>query len=120
MPYRPRRYVAPSQRLRRPRRLRTTGQTFKVAGVLASKGGGGFGSTDDGVIVPLSTAQRRLFGGRAISGGATLVSSIAVQARDANSVTAALSEIEQTLRDRHSLPGDGSADEFSVINQQDM
>jgi len=100
--------------------LRINGQSFKVVGVLAAKGGSGFGSTDDGVIVPLSTAQRRLFGGRAISGGAALVSSISVQAKDANSVTNALNEITQTLRDRHQLPSSGDADDFSVINQQDI
>ncbi|MBK9714057.1 MAG: ABC transporter permease [Kouleothrix sp.] len=100
--------------------LRISGQSFKVAGVLASKGGSGFGSSDDGVIVPLSTAQRRLFGGRALQGGAALVSSIAVQAKDADSVTAALSEIQQTLRDRHELPASGDNDDFSVINQQDI
>jgi putative ABC transport system permease protein len=100
--------------------FRINGQSFKVVGVLASKGGSGFGSTDDGLIVPLSTAQRRLFGGRAVQGGATLVSSIAIQAKDANSVPAALSEIEQTLRDRHNLPANGDADDFSVLNQQDI
>jgi len=91
-----------------------------VVGVLAAKGGSGFGSSDDGVIVPLSTAQRKLFGGRAIKSGAALLSSIAVQAKDSDSVTAALSEITQTLRDQHSLAADGSADDFSVINQQDI
>jgi putative ABC transport system permease protein len=100
--------------------IRINGQKFTVVGVLASKGGSGFGSTDDGVIVPLSTAQRKLFGGRAIKGGAALLSSIAVQAKDSDSVTSALSEITQTLRDRHSLAADGSADDFSVINQQDI
>ncbi len=100
--------------------IRINRQSFKVIGVLAAQGGGGFGSIDDGVIVPLSTAQRRLFGGRAIQGGAALVSAIVVQARDQNSVQAALGEIEQTLRDRHNLPANGSADDFSVINQQDL
>jgi putative ABC transport system permease protein len=100
--------------------LRINGQRFKVVGVLASKGGSGFGSMDDGVIVPLSTAQRRLFGGRAIQGGAALVSGIAVQARDESSVTAALEQITQTLRERHNLPDSGEADDFSVINQQDI
>jgi putative ABC transport system permease protein len=100
--------------------LRINGQSFKVVGVLASKGGSGFGSTDDGVIVPLTTAQRRLFGGRAVSGGSTLVSSIAVQARDAESVTSTLDQINQTLRDRHNLPAGGDGDDFSVINQQDI
>jgi putative ABC transport system permease protein len=100
--------------------FRINGQSFKVIGVLAAKGGSGFGSTDDGIIVPLTTAQRKLFGGRAVSGGSTLVSSIAVQAKDAESVTSALSEISLTLRDRHSLPSSGNADDFSVINQQDQ
>lgn len=100
--------------------IRINGLRFKVVGVLASKGGSGFGSTDDGVIVPLTTAQRRLFGGRAISGGATLVSSIAIQANDENSVTTALEQINTVLRERHSLPASGSSDDFSVINQQDQ
>ncbi|HEU5098290.1 MAG TPA: ABC transporter permease [Roseiflexaceae bacterium] len=100
--------------------LRINGQKFTVVGVLAAKGGSGFGSTDDGVFVPLSSAQRTLFGGRAIQGGSALVSSIVVQAKDENSVTAALSEIEQTLRDQHELATDGSEDDFSVINQQDQ
>jgi putative ABC transport system permease protein len=100
--------------------LRINGQSFKVAGVLAAKGGTGFGSTDDAVMVPLSTAQRKLFGGRAIRGGAALLSSIAVQAKDSDSVTAALDEVTQTLRTQHSLPSSGTEDDFSVINQQDI
>jgi putative ABC transport system permease protein len=100
--------------------LRINGQSFKVVGVLTSKGGSGFGSMDDGLIVPLSTAQRRLFGGRAIQGGAALVSTIVVQAKDATSVTAALGEIQQTLRAGHDLPASGDSDDFSVINQQDI
>jgi putative ABC transport system permease protein len=100
--------------------LRINRQAFKVVGVLASQGGGGFGSQDDGLIVPLSTAQRRLFGGRAIQGGKALVSTIVVQASDQNSVNSALSEITQVLRERHNLPSSGASDDFSVINQQDI
>ncbi len=70
---------------------------------------------------PLSTAQRKLFGGRAIGGsGSTLVSTVVIQAKDQNSVTAALNEVNATLRDQYHLPADGSADDFSVINQQDI
>jgi putative ABC transport system permease protein len=100
--------------------IRINGQSFKVAGVLAAKGGSGFGSSDDGVIVPLSTAQRKLFGGRAIRGGAALLSSIAVQAKDSDSVTTALDEVTQVLRTQHALPPSGAEDDFSVINQQDI
>ncbi|HET9221236.1 MAG TPA: FtsX-like permease family protein, partial [Roseiflexaceae bacterium] len=100
--------------------IRINGLRFRVAGILAAKGGGGFGSMDDGVIVPLSTAQRKLFGGRAIQGGAALVSTIVVEAKDENGVTAALDQISATLRERHDLPQSGDADDFSVINQQDI
>lgn len=100
--------------------LRIAGQRFTIVGVLVRKGGSGFGSTDDGVIVPLSTAQYKLFGGRAISGGSALLSSIAVQAKDQNSVQSALNQITLTLRDQHNLPSSGEADDFSVINQQDI
>jgi putative ABC transport system permease protein len=100
--------------------VRINRQSFKVVGVLATQGGGGFGSQDDGVIVPITTAQHKLFGGRAIQGGTALVSTIVVQAADQNSVSSALAEITQVLRERHDLPPDGSADDFSVINQQDI
>ena len=100
--------------------IRVNRQSFRVIGVLNPQGGTAFGSIDDGVIVPLATAQRKLFGGRAIQGGAELVSAIVVQARDQNSVASALDQITQTLRDRHELPANGSADDFSVINQQDL
>ena len=89
--------------------------------MLNAQGGSGFGSVDDGVVVPLSTAQRKLFGGRAIgNGGSPLVSTIVVQAKDQNSVNATLDEVNATLRDQHHLPANGSADDFSVINQQDI
>ena len=101
--------------------LRINGQSFQVLGVLNAQGGSGFGSVDDGVVVPLSTAQRKLFGGRAIgNGGSPLVSTIVVQAKDQNSVNATLDEVNATLRDQHHLPANGSADDFSVINQQDI
>jgi putative ABC transport system permease protein len=101
--------------------VRINRQSFQVIGILKSQGGTGFGSLDDSAMVPLSTAQRKLFGGRAIGGGgAALVSSIVVQAKDQASVDSALSEVNAILRDRHQLPSDGSSDDFSVLNQQDI
>ncbi|NJN19844.1 MAG: ABC transporter permease [Oscillochloris sp.] len=94
--------------------VRISGQQFRVVGVLESSGGTGFGSADDSVFVPLSTAQRVLFGARAI-GGSWSVSTIAVQVRDAESVDAALGEVETVLREEHDLPADGSDDDFSAI-----
>jgi putative ABC transport system permease protein len=100
--------------------LKISGIGFQVIGTLALKGGSGFGSMDDGVIIPLSTAQQKLGGTRAISGGSYVVSNIVVQARDAERIDAALAEIQSALRVQHDLPIDGSSDNFSVINQQDI
>ncbi|MBP1465218.1 ABC transporter permease [Candidatus Chloroploca sp. M-50] len=97
--------------------VRLNGQNFTVIGVLKSSGGTGFGSVDDGVIVPLTTAQRKLFGARAI-GGSWSVSTIVVQATSAETVDAAAEEVATILREDHSLPADGSGDTFSAINQQ--
>jgi hypothetical protein len=41
-------------------KIRINGQNYEVIGVLASKGGTSLGNQDDRVLVPLSTAQRRL------------------------------------------------------------
>ncbi|NTV62360.1 MAG: FtsX-like permease family protein [Oscillochloris sp.] len=97
--------------------LRVNRQSFRVIGVLESSGGTGFGSIDDGVIVPLNTALRKLFGARAATGAGWSVSTIVVQATTADQIDAALSEIQAVLRERKNLPLDGSEDTFSVINQ---
>jgi putative ABC transport system permease protein len=99
--------------------VRIQGQQFRVVGVLESTGGTGFGSADDGAFVPLATAQRVLFGARSV-GGSWGVSTIAVQATGAETVDAALAEVEVVLREQHNLPADGSDDDFSAINQADI
>ena len=40
--------------------IRLNGQPFRVIGITASKGGGSFGSQDNSIFVPISTAQARL------------------------------------------------------------
>jgi putative ABC transport system permease protein len=101
--------------------VRIKGQSYRVIGVLETKGGGAFSFDDDAVLVPLEVAQRKLFGGRvAGAGGKAAVSSIVVQARDKDSIDRAKAQIENLLRDRHRLPAGGGADDFVVSNQQDL
>ena len=40
--------------------IRVEGQPFRIIGVLKSKGGSSFGSGDNIVLVPMTTAQARL------------------------------------------------------------
>jgi len=92
--------------------IRISGQSFKVVGVTTSKGGTGFSNQDDVVIIPLSTAQKSLF-------GSTTLTSIAVQAKSENVMVAAQDEIGYLLLERHKLTSPALAD-FSILSQNDI
>jgi putative ABC transport system permease protein len=97
--------------------VRINGQALRVIGVLAEKGGSGFGSVDDQAFVPITVAQQRLFGGRTPDGNGYLVSSIAISVIDSGDIDAVQSRIAALLRERHELASDGSEDDFNVIDQ---
>ena len=94
--------------------LRINGQPFTVIGVLEAKGGGMTGSSDDRILVPLTTAQSRL----TTSDDADGVNIIFVQAIDADSVATANEEISQILRTRHRTAI--GLDDFSIMTQEDF
>lgn len=101
--------------------VRVKGINFQVIGVLKSKGTSVFNFDDSGVLIPLSVAQKKIIGGRVQSAGnKTAVSSIVVQAKDKDSVTATQMEVTTLLRTRHNRPLDGSSDDFAVNNQADL
>jgi putative ABC transport system permease protein len=94
--------------------IRIEGQPFRVIGVLETKGGGAFGSEDNQVIVPFTTAQSRLIR----RSTADRVDIIFVQAVSGDVVTQASEEIATILRSRHRTPV--GADDFTVFTQQDL
>ena len=94
--------------------IRIDGQPFRIIGVLASKGGGAFGSEDNTVIIPFSTAQARLIRRNTRD----QVDVIFVQAVTAEAVPLASEEIAQILRTRHRTPV--GEDDFTVFTQQDF
>lgn len=85
---------------------------FTVIGVTKSKGGSGFGSQDDTIFIPLSTAQKFL-------AGSDSVSAISVQAQDSDSMTSVQAQITNLLLSRHNISNPQLAD-FSVMNQADI
>ncbi len=93
--------------------LRIEGQPFRVIGVLTPRGGGAFGSEDNIVVIPFSTAQSRL-----IRRSGDRVDFILVQAQNADLVDQASDEISQVLRGRHRT--DLGADDFQIFSQQDF
>jgi putative ABC transport system permease protein len=92
---------------------------FRVIGVMEEKGGGMGNNVDNTVFIPLTTAQRKLFGGRATSGTSWKVSSINVALVSEETMDAATDEITLLLRQQHKIqPGDD--DDFSVMSQEDI
>ncbi|KKU82434.1 MAG: hypothetical protein UY10_C0033G0002 [Microgenomates group bacterium GW2011_GWA2_47_8] len=92
--------------------IRISGKTFTIIGTTASKGGSGFGNQDDIVYVPISTAQKQLF-------GVNYLSSIALEAKSADLMTTAQNEVGYFLLNRHKLSDPTEAD-FSIFSQQDI
>ncbi|MBI5127377.1 ABC transporter permease [Candidatus Roizmanbacteria bacterium] len=92
--------------------IRVGGQQLKVIGVTVSKGGSGFQNQDDRIYVPLSTAQKQLF-------GVNYLSSIAVEAKNANVMIDAQNEIGYFLLEKHKLSDPANAD-FSIFSQNDI
>jgi putative ABC transport system permease protein len=91
--------------------IRLNGQIFRITGVLKEQGGNGFGSTDNRVIVPLSTAQLRLLP-RPFP---DQIDMIYVQASSSENVPAAMDDVSQILRARHRIQGD---DDFQILSTQ--
>ncbi|MCX6764857.1 MAG: ABC transporter permease [Candidatus Nealsonbacteria bacterium] len=85
---------------------------FTIIGVTKAKGGTGFGSQDDVIYVPISTAQRFLAGG-------DYVTTISVQAQDQNSTALVKQQITTLLLSRHNI-SDSTLADFSVLNQSDI
>ncbi len=95
--------------------VKIDGRQFQVIGVLESKGGTGFGTSDDVLLAPITTVQYRLSGQRTTAGGQN-VSSINVQVTSAEETDAAIQQITNILRQRHRITGE---DDFTITSQQE-
>ncbi|MBU6141540.1 ABC transporter permease [Patescibacteria group bacterium] len=92
--------------------IRINNIDFTVIGVTVAKGGTGFGSQDDRIYIPLTTAQRYLAGNQYLS-------TISVQAQDTSVMTAVQQQITTLLLQRHAIADPTLAD-FSIMNQSDI
>ena len=117
--------------------IQVKGTPMEVIGLLAAKGQTSYGQDqDDVVMVPFTTAQRRVLGVAAPNAQQTplgwiypappnpyglqarllgYVNQIYVQAGSADLVTAAMDQVTETLRQRHRI-GVGDASDFSIRN----
>ena len=87
---------------------------FTIIGTLKPKGETPLGTDmDDRILVPLSTAKKRLIGGRRLSG--RLVNVMYVKSRTAEDVDVTIREMNNLLRQRHRIQP-GEPDDFYVRN----
>jgi putative ABC transport system permease protein len=89
-----------------------------VVGVLARKGQSTQGQDqDDTILVPLSTAKKKLLG--ITPANARAVNAILVKIRDAEAMKSAEQDIRTLLRQRHRLPP-GQDDDFTLRNLSEL
>jgi len=84
---------------------------FKVVGVTVAKGGTGFGSQDDMIYIPVTTAQRFL-------SGDNYLTAINVSAATADNSSDVQTQITELLLTRHNKTTETA--DFSTLNQADI
>jgi putative ABC transport system permease protein len=93
--------------------VRLNGVPFEIVGVFAPKGGAtGFNDPDDVILIPLGTAQFRLF-------GTDNLRSINILAPTEAAIPQVSAEAQRILRRAHRLPP-GRPDDFQLRNQADF
>lgn len=84
---------------------------FQVEGILASRGAGpGGGSLDDLILIPITTASKRLF-------NRDFLTMVIAQLRDPEKGDAAIAKITSLLRQRHHI-APSALDDFTITNPQ--
>ena len=86
--------------------------SFRILGVMEEKGSMGPWDRDNRVFVPLTTAQKRLF-------GTDYVREINVEVKSKEEMVAAQQEIEKLIRRQHKLPT-GKESDFNVNDQAEF
>ncbi|MFQ5421746.1 MAG: ABC transporter permease [Anaerolineae bacterium] len=99
--------------------VKIRGLNFRVVGILEPKGGGIFGSQDDLAIIPLTTAQERLYNLRNPQTGKLRVDMILIQAVDSGAVGDVLIDASNVLRQTHNI-NFRDEDDFLTLTQQDF
>ncbi|MDD4318806.1 MAG: ABC transporter permease [Candidatus Peribacteraceae bacterium] len=93
------------------RDIRIGGNIFTVIGVMESKGQQGLDNSDDMILVPVTSMQKRLT-------GAETLSSIAVSVAEASDMDRVQEMITAVLLNEHRIT-DVSKQDFTVLNQAD-
>ena len=98
--------------------LRINNVNFRIIGLMESKGGSGFEDQDDIVLIPLNTAQRRLFPARRPD-GKFRVDQIMAQVISEDRQDAAITEMTLALRQSRGIAF-RDEDDFTILSQAEL
>ena len=98
--------------------IRINNVNFRVIGLMEEKGGSGFNDQDDVVLVPLNTAQRRLFPARRPD-GAFRIDQILAQVISEERQDAAIAEMGLALRQSRGIEF-RDEDDFTILSQAEV
>lgn len=94
------------------KKLRIGNTDFTIIGVTVPRGSSGFGSSDDVIYIPISTAQQFFT-------GSEYLSSINIQVQSGADMDSALADVKRVLLAQHQISDPAKAD-FSIMNQADI
>lgn len=92
--------------------IRVKGINFTIIGVTQAKGSNGFQDQDDQIVVPVTTAMKRVF-------GITYLRSISAQTANRDQMDTATTQITDLLNKRHKIM-EGEDSDFMVRNQAEF
>lgn len=92
--------------------------SLTVVGILSPQGGSRFSDPDNAILVPITTAQTKIFDGRNAQ-GESIVTSVNVVVTDEERVDEITDQINTLLLRRHGFKADEEGD-FSVVSQADL
>ncbi len=98
--------------------IRINNVNFRIIGLLEEKGGSGFNDQDNLVLVPISTAQQRLFPARRAD-GELRVDVIYAQVISEDRQDAAIIQMEAVLREEHNITF-RDEDDFTILSQSEL
>lgn len=92
--------------------VKINGSSFRIVGITKSKGGQGFQNQDDVVYIPLTTAQKIIF-------GVNYLTSISVEAKSEDLMDIAQNEVGYALMARHNIK-DPVLSDFTIFSQNQI
>lgn len=92
--------------------IKINSQSFQIIGVTTAKGGTGMTNQDDMIYIPLTTAQKQVF-------GVKYLSSISLEAVSQSVMTRAMNQAGYLLLSRHKITDTTKAD-FTIRSQADI